>query len=622
MTLFQEVSTETDSVDWTHPLTFWRVLENLWVTLLFLVLVGIPLAEMILRPTVHTGIASAPTLVQHLVLLISMFGGALAAREDRLLSISLAQYIPRENLQWLLRGFAYGVSAAVAAHLTAASWQFVRMSYSAGSKLAYGIPLWVVQASLVVGFALIALRLIWKGANSMWSRFLVFVFAGGVFAAPWLLHLPPTTVRPWAIGLVLVAALAGAPLFAVIGGLTWVFLWSQEVTVATIPLNHYSLTTSPTLPAIPLFTFAGYLLAYSNASARLVLVFQSWFGWFRGGPAVVTVLVCAFFTAFTGASGVTILALGGLLLPVLRSAGYSTQTAIGLLTASGSLGLLFPPCLPPILYSVVVSSHPTMSVRMEEMFLGGVLPGLLMLAMICAYGIWKAPPREVNEPGFEWRTALKALWIAKWELLTPVVALEAIFGGFATPMEAAALTAAYALFVEVVIHREISPFRGLLKVTTECGQLVGGVLLILGVALGFTYFLIDAQIPDHALRWVQAHIHSPWLFLLAVNGLLLVVGCLMDIYSAIVVVVPLLVPIAHAFEISPIHIGIVFLTNLELGYLTPPVGMNLFLAAYRFRRSIPEIIQATFPLLLLMALGVLLVTYLPWLSTWLPGIYR
>jgi tripartite ATP-independent transporter DctM subunit len=380
---------------------------------------------------------------------------------------------------------------------------------------------------------------------------------------------------------------------------------------------------NPTLPSIPLFTLAGYFLAEGAAARRLVRLFQALFGSLRGGPAIVTTLVCAFFTSFTGASGATILALGGVLMPVLLAARYSERSALGLLTGAGSLGMLFPPCLPPILYAIIASTGGQVSVSIEEMFQGGLLPGLLLVGMTVWWGIHEGPRRgEAGRQPFAAGEAWAAAWAAKWEMLVPVVALTALFSGYATPVEAAAITALYTFLINVVIHRDLHLFRDVPRVMTECGLLVGGVLLILGVALGFTYYLIDAQIPDQAVAWATATIHSKWIFLFGLNLVLLVIGGLVEIYAAIVVVVPLLVPLGLAFGINPIHLGIIFLANMELGFLAPPVGLNLLLASYRFKKPMTEVTRAALPMLAVMVIGVLLITYVPWLTTWLPALFH
>jgi tripartite ATP-independent transporter DctM subunit len=343
------------------------------------------------------------------------------------------------------------------------------------------------------------------------------------------------------------------------------------------------------------------------------------FGQFRGGPAVVTVLACAFFTSFTGASGVTILALGGLLMPVLTGAGYSNRSALGLVTGSGGLGLLFPPSLPLILFAIVASANAKAGdVTIEKMFLGGLGPGLLLVTMACCLGFWLGPKEMTGGRRFELREAGRACWEAKWELLLPVVALFALFGGFATPVEAAAVTAFYAFVVETFVYRDFKGIRDILRVITECGLLVGGVLLILGVALGFTNFLVDAQVPTRAVEWVTSVVQSKYAFLLALNVCLLLVGCVMDMYSAIVVMVPLIVPLARAYGIDPVHLGIIFLANMELGLLTPTVGMNIFLSSYRFNKPVLQVSRSVIPMQCMLLIGVLLITYLPPLTTLLP----
>jgi C4-dicarboxylate transporter, DctM subunit len=344
-------------------------------------------------------------------------------------------------------------------------------------------------------------------------------------------------------------------------------------------------------------------------------------GQFRGGPAIMTALVCAFFTSFTGASGVTILALGGVLMPVLLAAGYSERNALGLLTGAGSLGMLFPPCLPLILYTIVANQSANANLTIAQVFLGGIGPGILLVILTAWWGVRRGAKERSARPVFKWSEAGAAVWAAKWELFIPVIAVGSLFY-VPTTVEAAAVTATYAFFVATVIHRDLHPFRDLPRVITQCGLLVGGVLLILGVALGFTHYLVDAQVPDQLVAWAQTSVKSRWLFLLGLNVVLLFVGGLVEIYAAIIVVVPLLVPLGSAFGIEPIHLGIIFLANMELGFLAPPVGLNLLLSSYRFNKSMPEVTRATFPMLLVLLVGVLLITYFPPLTTFLPGLFK
>jgi C4-dicarboxylate transporter DctM subunit len=588
-------------------------LENLVVTLALSAMIVLPLFEAILRPTFHAGISASSALVQHLTLIIGMLGGAIAARENRLLSLATGSTL----LKGRTKQFAVLLSGAYATTVTfflcVASIQFIGTEREGGNILAYGLPIWVIQLVLPIGFGLVGLRLLYHSAENWKGRFaatLLWLIFSYLAWRP--LTAPSNLVLPALLGL-LASTVFGAPVFVTLGGAALILFWGSDLPIASIPLDHYRLVINPSLPTIPLFTLAGYFLAEGGASKRLVRLFQAFFSQFRGGPAIVTALVCAFFTSFTGASGVTILALGGLLMPVLLAAGYSERSSLGLLTGSGSLGLLFPPCLPLILYAIIAK------VTIEQMFLGGIFPGVLMVLMMAWWGIHQGPKiQATNQSRFEPREAKAAIWDAKWELLLPVVAFWGLFSGFATPVEAAALTALYALVVEVFIYKDLNLFKDIPRVMTECGLLVGGVLLILGVALGFTNYLVDAQVPSRAADWVTGTVHSRWAFLLLLNLFLLIVGCLMDIFSAIIVVVPLIIPLGVAYQIDPVHLGIIFLANLELGYLTPPVGMNLFLSSYRFHKPLPEVYRSVVPILLVLLMGVLVITYLPVLTTFLP----
>jgi C4-dicarboxylate transporter, DctM subunit len=616
------------------PPTGWRrwlrAPENGLLVASLALLMLLPLLEILLRKF-KTGISGSSAFVQHFTLIVGMVGGAIAARENRLLSFSSLSSFLKGSVKSGARILSNGVAAAICAFLCIASVQFVASEKSAEEHLAYGIPRWIVQLVLPSGFGLISVRLLWHSAQCWKGRLIALLLAGAVIGFG--IHspiAPEKLVTPALIALLAVTIL-GAPVFTAIGGAALILFWGDQTPIATIPLKHYSLVTSQSLPTIPLFTLAGYFLAESGASKRLVRVFQALTGHFRGGPAIVTALVCAFFTSFTGASGVTILALGGLLLPVLRSARYSERDAIGLLTGAGSLGLLFPPCLPVILYSIIasttmanlsVANASVNSVTMEKMFLGGLLPGVLMVVLTAWWGIARQPKDAAAKQKFDAAEAWGALWDAKWELLLPVVALVALFSGLATPVEASAVTAAYALFITTVIHRDLHPFKDLPRVMTECGLLVGGVLLILGVALGFTHFLVMTQIPDRLVEWSTQAITSKWLFLLGLNVVLILVGGLIEIYAAIVVVVPLLVPVGIALGIDPVHLGIIFLANMELGFLAPPVGLNLLLSSYRFDKPLMEVMRASMPMLGVLLIGVLLITYVPPLTTWLPTVFE
>lgn len=595
--------------------------ENLLLVVPLAAMLLLPVVEILLRTVFKTGVSGSSAIVQHLTLIVGMLGGAVAARDRRLLALSPVQALLQGRAKAAARIFGSSFAAAITFVLFLASLQYVLAMKPLGKVLVYGIPVWVIQLILPIGFGLIMLRLVWHAAESYGGRALALGLAAAFAGlALWAPVSPERLMMPALVVLVL-ATLLGAPVFTALGGAALILFWSHDLPIQAVPLKHYSLTTNNMLPSIPIFTLAGYFLAESGASKRLVRVFQALVGQFRGGPAIVTALVCAFFTSFTGASGVTILALAGVLMPVLLASRYSERNALGLLTGAGSLGMLFPPCLPVILYTIVANQSAHADLTIKEMFLGGVGPGILLVGLTAWWGIRKGPKEAVDRPVFRWSEAGAAVWDAKWEMLIPVVAVVSLLY-VPTVVEAAAVTATFALLVTTVIHRDLRPFKDLPRVITECGLLVGGVLLILGVALGFTHYLVDAQLPDKMVEWATGMVGSKWLFLLALNVVLLLVGGLVEIYAAIIVVVPLLVPLGVAFGLDPIHLGIIFLANMELGFLCPPVGLNLLLSSYRFNKPMVEVIRATTPMLLLLLVGVLLITYFPPLTTFLPGLFK
>jgi tripartite ATP-independent transporter DctM subunit len=595
------------------PIPFLARIEEGAIVAVLAAMVILPVGAVILRWLTGSGLIGANVWVQHLNLWLAFIGAVIAARTGHHLNLSTGELFKLdERLLGRLRAFTSAVAAAVTAYLAYASVLLVQTEYAAGHHLPGGIPVWFVQAAMPVGFAGTAFYLAWTQNEGWRGRLTALLFVIGAIG---LAFVPVGSRGPvvWACsGVLLVAVALGAPIFTVMGGLAMLLFYGQPLPtpISAVPVETFELVSSPTLPAIPLFTLAGYLLAEGGASKRLVALFQEWFGWLPGGIAAAAVLVCAFFTTFTGASGVTILALGGLLLPTLLKAGYKEHFAIGLLIASGSIGLLFPPSLPVILYGVVAQ------VPIDKLFVAGALPGILLVGLLIGMGVWHAVRNGVERSAFVPRTAFQTLWGAKWEAAMPVLVLVAIFGGFLTIFEAAAFTAAYAFFTEVVVHRDLDLKTDVPRVFVECGTLMGGVLIILGVSLGFTNYLIDAEIPQMATEWARTEIGTKVIFILLLNVFLLIVGCLMDIFSAIVVVVPLIVPIAQVFGMDPIHLGILFLANLELGYLTPPVGMNLFLGAYRFDKPVTTMYRVALPFLGMLAVGVLVIAYVPALTTW------
>ena len=590
--------------------------ENLMLVAALAAMALLPLGEILLRALFGVGISGAASLTQHCALIAGMLGAVVAAREGRLLSLSTLDLLLHGSSALLARFFTRTVAVIIAALLCLASTEFVLAERAASNVIAYGIPVWVGQAALPAGFALIMLRLACTAAESWPARIAVLALAAAAaLAAANRLPLHGATAIA-AMSVVLAAAILGSPVFTTLGGMALVLFWSDGLPMASVALDHYRMVVNPSLPMIPLFTLAGYFLAEGGAPRRLIRVFNALFGGLRGGAAVVTVLACAFFTSFSGASGVTIIALGGMLMPLLLSAGYSQKGALGLLTGAGSLGGLLPPGLPLVLYAIVAR------ISIEDMFLAGILPGLLMVALISLWGLRLAPAAARAPRRFDWPEARAALLDAKWELALPLVAFLALFGGFATPVEAAALTAVYAFIVETAVYRDLDLRREVPRVMAECGLLVGGILLILGVALGLTNYMVDARMPERIVDWVTGAISSRWLFLVALNVFLLAAGCLLDIFSATVVLVPLLVPLGLAFGIDPLHLGIIFLVNMELGYFILSVGMNLFFIAYRFGRPLSEVFRAAFPAACVLVIGVALVTLLPWLATGLPELAR
>ena len=401
--------------------------------------------------------------------------------------------------------------------------------------------------------------------------------------------------------------LIGVPIFVVISGLTLYLFYSSQIDISALIIEMHRMATTPVLVAIPLFTFAGYLLSESGAPKRLIRLSNALLGWLPGGLSVIALLTCAVFTALTGATGLTIIALGGILLPAMTRSRYPEVFSLGLLTTSGTLGLLFPPSLPLILYAIVAK------VRIDQLFIAGILPGVLLVVLLAVFCIAKSVREKVPETQFQFNELIRAVREVLWELPLPLVVLGGIYSGYFAVSEAAAITAVYVLLVELIIYRDVR-WQDLPEIMKKSMVLVGGVLIILGAAMGLTNYLIDAQIPMQLLNYFKAHIQSPILFLVVLNIFLLAVGCTMGIFSALVVVVPLLAPIAQAYGIHPVHLGIIFLANLEIGASIPPLGINLFIASMRFERPVPRLYIASLPFIAILLLALAIITYLPWLS--------
>ena len=424
--------------------------------------------------------------------------------------------------------------------------------------------------------------------------------------------------------MILVAALAlllfgliGAPLFAVILGAAMLGMLSQEIDLAAIAIELYRIADTPMLMSLPLFAYAGYVLAESGTSQRLVRMTSAFIGWMPSGLAIVAFIACAIFTAFTGASGVTIVALGAILYPALKQAGYGDRYSLGLVTSSGSLGLLIVPSVPLILYGVVAQQMELpepFSIR--DLFVAGLLPALLMIVLLAGWSVWHHRGGRIPVTPFSGREAWTALKEAKWEIPLPFVVLGGIYGGYFVVSEAAAVTALYVTIVEVAVYREVTP-RQLVTIMRDSMVMVGAILLILGASLAFTSFLVDAEMPQRMFEIVSTHIHSKIAFLILLNIGLLLLGAILDIFSALFIMIPLILPVALGYGIHPVHLGIIFLANMQIGYFTPPIGMNLFIASYRFDKSITELYLSTLPFMLVLLIALMIITYVPELSLFL-----
>ena len=573
-------------------------------------LVLLPLADIAVRNIFHGVVPGSGPFTDNLTMWVGLLGAAIAAREGKLLTLATGEFLPKGSVTAVAHVIAAFAGSAIATMFVVGGISFVAVERTAGEPIALGIKLW--QAVLVIpfAFALIAARLVWRSSTRWFGRAIAGV---GIVAGWWVTQhidfFAGHALWPWVVGIVAVGIL-GTPIFAILGGIAMIAFFLDGSLPDVAVLSAHDKLTNPAagLAAIPLFTFAGFLLAEGKSSERLLRLFRALMGWLPGGTAISCAALCAFFTLFTGGSGVTILALGGLLLPTMLKEGYRERFSMGLLTASGSLGLLFPLSVPLILYAIIAAGAGT-TMELKWLFLGGVLPGIVMLFLVSMLGIREALAVKVPRMPFHLAEAGAALWQAKWEVLLPIVVLGSILGGYATTTQSAALGALIALVVQRFIHRDLPSNADVVRVVSDCVSVVGGVLIILAVAVGLTQYLVFQQVPDHLIEWTQAHVHSRWVFLLCMNVFLLLVGTVMDIFSAIIVVVPLLLPLAAAFNVNPIHLGIIFIANLELGYLHPPLGLNLLLASYRFKKPVLEVMWSTLPMLGILAAGVLLITY-------------
>ena len=587
-----------------------KSIEKYFTLFVFIALVLLPALEVITRLFGTTGVVASPVLVQHLTLWVGFAGAVIAARRNKLLALTREPlFAVNPTINWS-KFLAKIITVFLVLALAYGSWELVKIEMAYPVNIAPFLPRWVAQLVMPIGLFLIAVHLIMNGYDKWRNRGIL--LAGVIFLSQVdrFDSLRESSIFMWvSILLILFSIYKGAPIFIGLGGLAILFFWQDYTPLSAIPAEAYRIVVSPTLSTIPLFTLAGYILAESRASERLVRLFRASFGWIPGGTPIVLVLLCGFFTALTGGSGVTILALGGLLYPLLMKEGYSKEFSLGLITVAGSLGLLFPPSLPLIIYGV------TAAVSVKTIFLAGIVPGFLRVVMIGGWAVWQGEAQHIKRHKFNLTEIKKSIIETKGEAMIPFFILFGIFGGFTTLVETAALTVVYVFIIEVFVYKDLKS-KDLRKIILDCSTLIGGVLIILGVAMGLTSYLVDAQVPFKLLAWVKTFISSKLVFLLMLNIFLLAVGCMMDIFSAIIIVVPLITPLGAYFGIDPVHLAIIFIANLELGFLTPPVGMNLFLSAYRFDENMPTIYKSTLPFFMVMLLSVLAITYIPILSTW------
>ena len=583
--------------------------ENALTICVFSILTIFPAIEIFTRILGRPGVPASPILVQHMTLWIGFIGAVLATRQNKLLSLTRVPLFSSDKVFNNGRWIAKNISFVIIGALFWGSISLVMIEYNYPIQISPGVYRWFIQLIMPAGFLLIAFQIFLKSSKEHLYRLLMLII-GVLFIVIGNNDIFRDSVYfLWiSIGFILLSMVYGTPIFIGLGGLAVLFFWHDYTPISAISAETYRIVVSPTLPTIPLFTLAGYILAESRSSERIFYLFRAAFGWIPGGTPIVIVFLCGFFTALTGGSGVAILALGGLLFPLLKKEGYSELFSLGLITLAGSLGLLFPPSLPLIIYGV------TARVSIKDLFIGGLVPGILIALVIAAYSIFQGYSQHVERQSFNIQNIIKELKSSFWEVIIPILILFGVFGGYTTLVETSASLVIYVLLVEVFVYKDLK-LNDMPRIVLDCATLIGGVLIILGVAMGFTSYLVDAQIPMLLMDWVEQNISSKYVFLLLLNILLLVVGCLMDIFSAIIIIVPLITPLLSLFpDIHPVHLAVIFIANLELGYLTPPVGMNLFLSAYRFEKDMPTVYKATLPFFLLSVLIVLAITYIPIIS--------
>jgi tripartite ATP-independent transporter DctM subunit len=597
----------------------------------------IPMTELVLRQFRMT-IPAFKSIITHLFLVAGFFAAMLTAKDAQHISITAIQYIKSDKAKQILEFISTLISIVI---LSILAWDCVSfIKYGLMGRLVGPVPDRIFAIAMPLGYAVIAIRFLLR-LRPGWKRAVACaaILLGMVAALPAIAKLiwgePPEPFFSWvnalydatsfarvpAILFLILAAFTGMPIFVAIGGIALVMLQSAGLEPEAVPIQIFSALTNIDIIAIPLFTLTGFFLSESKAGERLVRTFKAFFGWMPGGMVIAAVIICAFFTSFTGASGVTILALGGILHVILVENKYRERFSIGLLTSVGGIGLMFPPSLPIILVAttsgmILHFMNIPSDYSIIHYFIGAIIPGLiLMLAMIIAGIVVSAKVKMPIEP-FDIREAFYSLRESVFEILLPIILIFGYFSGRLTLLEASALSVIYVIIAEVFINKDIA-ITGIPKVFSKAVPIIGGVLAILAAAKAISYAFVDSGVPENFAFWMQNTVHSKLVFLLLLNVALLITGCVMDIFSAILVLLPLIVPLGHAYGMDPVHLGIIFIVNLEIGFLTPPVGLNLFLASYRFEKPFMQVCRSVLPFLFVQLAVLLLVTYIPWISTWL-----
>jgi len=602
----------------------------------------VPFVELILRQFRLT-ITDFNLIMTHFFLVVGFFAAMLTAKDGKHISITAVQYIKNEKLKKILE---LGITLISIFLLTILAWNCISfIKYALIGKPVVFIPDRIFAAAMPLGYAVIALRFIWKLPN--WrERCLAFaaVLLGCIAALPAIAKIiwgfePPEPFFSWVnylydaaliinipvILLMIIAGLAGMPIFLAIGGIAMIMLMAAGREPEMISYPVFSALTDLDIIAVPLFTLTGFFLSESKAGERLVRTFKIFFGWMPGGIIIATIIICAFFSSFTGASGVTILALGGILFTILNQNKYSERFSIGMLTSAGGIGIMFPPSLPIILTAASINSilhymNEAIHYSIIDYFIGAVIPGLILVLAMVVAGFVLSRKVIIQKEKFDGREALQSLKDSVFEILLPVILIAGYFSGFLTLVEVSAVSVIYVFIVEVFVKKDI-PLKQVKDVFFKAVPIIGGILAILAMAKALSYAFIDSGVPENFAFWMQNTVKSKIVFLLILNLVLLLLGCVMDIFSAILVVLPLIVPLGIAYGIDPLHLGVIFIINLEAGFLTPPVGINLFLASYRFNRPFMQVCSYVIPFLFVRLVVVLLVTYLPWLSTWLVSLF-